>query len=115
MFSPDDLDESARRLRRAGAFSSVAMQEADRLGPGNTMDITATVVESLPRRFGFGAEVSSSDGVNLNGYWMHRNLFGGRRTFGSIFRGRVWEAATIRNTASALSSPVPRPLTRIRR
>ncbi|KFI32192.1 outer membrane protein assembly factor [Haematobacter massiliensis] len=77
VFDPADLEESARRLRRAGAFSSVAIQEADRLGPGNTMDITATVVESLPRRFGFGAEVSSSDGVNLNGYWMHRNLFGG--------------------------------------
>ena len=26
---------------------------------------------------GFGAEVSSTDGAMLSGFWMHRNLFGG--------------------------------------
>lgn len=77
VFDPEDLSESARRLRRTNAFSSVSLEEADTLGPGDTMDITATVVESLPRRFGFGAQVSSSDGVDANAYWMHRNLFGG--------------------------------------
>lgn len=81
VFSPDDLDDAARRLRRTGTFTSVSLSEAETLGPGDTLDITATVVEAKPRRLGFGAEVSSSDGLALSGYWLHRNLLGGAESF----------------------------------
>src|SRR5690606_39677942 len=40
-------------------------------------DIGVTVVEQKPRRFGFGAELSSTEGLKLSAYWMHRNLLGG--------------------------------------
>lgn len=76
-FSPDDLAKVGKRLRRSGAFRSVAIAEDGSLGSGDTLDIIATLVEERPRRFGFGAEISTFEGGRVNGYWMHRNLLGG--------------------------------------
>ena len=77
VFSPDELALAQKRLRRTGAFDSVALVEAETVGPNDTLPITAQVSEALPRRFGFGAEVSTTDGLGVTSYWMHRNLFGG--------------------------------------
>ncbi|WP_249139106.1 autotransporter assembly complex family protein [Actibacterium sp. MT2.3-13A] len=76
-FSPDELGRSAQRLRRTGAFSSVALSEAETPGPDGTLGIAAAVVDAKPRRFGVGAELSSIEGLALSGFWMHRNLLGG--------------------------------------
>jgi translocation and assembly module TamA len=76
-FSPDAVQDAADRLRRTGAFRSVALTEAERVAPDGTLDITATVIEETPRRIGFGAEVASFDGLTLSGFWLHRNLLGG--------------------------------------
>ena len=76
-FSPEDLDRTTARLRRTGAFSSVSLTEDERLGPDNTLGITAEVAEAKPRRLGFGAELSSLEGLQLSGFWLHRNLRGG--------------------------------------
>lgn len=76
-FDPAAMQRSAQRLRRTGAFQSVALTEADALGPGNTLDIGAAIVEAPPRRIGFGAEVDTVDGLRLSGFWLHRNLLGG--------------------------------------
>ncbi len=76
-FSPARLDEVRARLRRSGIFSSVALTEAEALRNGNLLDADLVVVEAKRRRLGFGAELSSSDGVTLSGYWLHRNLLGG--------------------------------------
>jgi translocation and assembly module TamA len=75
-FSPEVLDRVAERLRDTGVFSAVALGEQP-LGPGDTMDIVATLTESPPRRFGFGAELSSDAGARVSAFWLHRNLFGG--------------------------------------
>lgn len=76
MFSPDTLDRVEARLQDTGVFSAVALQEGD-VGPDGVMNIEATLVESEPRRVGFGAELSTDDGAALSAYWLHRNLFGG--------------------------------------
>lgn len=76
-FSPDELEKSAKRLRRAGAFKSVSLSEAENLRAGDVMDIEMNVADEKPRRFGFGAELSSNEGVTLSTFWQHRNLFGG--------------------------------------
>lgn len=80
-FDPVELERAATRLRRSGAFSSVTLREAEELGPGDTMDIELDVVDAKPRRFGFGAELESIEGLTLSGFWMHRNLFGGAERF----------------------------------
>lgn len=77
VFSPDELRLAQARLRRTGAFSAVALIEAGRIGPDDTLPITAQITEAKPRRFGFGAELGSLDGLTLSTYWLHRNLFGG--------------------------------------
>lgn len=81
VFSPDELDRAAARLRRTGAFSSVSFTEADALGPGSAMDIDLALADEKPRRFGFGGEISSLEGLLLSGFWMHRNLLGGAERF----------------------------------
>lgn len=77
VFSPSDVDRSAARLRRTGAFSTVALTEAETVGANDTLDIVAQVAEEKPRRLGFGVEYSTVEGLGLSGFWMHRNLFGG--------------------------------------
>lgn len=77
VYSPEALERSSERLRRTGAFRSVVLQEADVVGPGNTLDISADLVDAKPRRFGFGAEIASFEGLTLSSFWLHRNLFGG--------------------------------------
>lgn len=76
-FAPSELETVAKRLRRTGVFRSVALTEAETLGPGDTLDVNLSLAEEALRRFGFGIEASTSDGVNLSGYWLHRNLLGG--------------------------------------
>lgn len=76
-FDPDELDLVRQRLRRSGVFSAITLDEADTLGPGNTMDVDLTVVEQKPRRIGAGFEISNTDGAQVSAYWMHRNLLGG--------------------------------------
>ncbi len=75
-FSPGTLARVETRLQDTGVFSAIALQEGD-VGPDGTMDIAATLVESEPRRFGAGAEISTDDGASVSAYWLHRNLFGG--------------------------------------
>ncbi len=76
-FSPDEMEKSAKRLRRTGAFKSVSLTEAEELRDGDVMDIDLNVADEKPRRFGFGAEVSSNEGAGLSAFWLHRNLLGG--------------------------------------
>ncbi len=77
VYSPDELDAVAQRLRDTGAFRSVSLSEGETVAPDGRMDITARLVEEKPRRFGVGAEIESSEGVSVSTYWMHRNLLGG--------------------------------------
>lgn len=77
VFSPNDLETVTKRLRRTGTFRSVALTEADALRNGDVLDIDLAIQDEKPRRFGFGAELSSTEGVKLSGFWLHRNLLGG--------------------------------------
>ena len=77
VFNPDEIRKATTRLRRTGAFSVAALSEAEEIGPGDTLDVNLQIVEQKPRRFGFGAELSTNDGLGLSGFWLHRNLLGG--------------------------------------
>ncbi|WP_424944944.1 autotransporter assembly complex protein TamA [Aliiroseovarius crassostreae] len=81
VFSPETLRKVATRLRRTGAFASVALSEGETLRDGNVMDIGLALVDETPRRFGAGAELSSIEGVTLTGFWLHRNFLGGAERF----------------------------------
>lgn len=81
VYSPDELERAARRLRRTGTFDSIAITEAENIGPDQTLPVTITVAERKPRRIGFGIELSSIEGLGVSSYWMHRNLLGGAEQF----------------------------------
>ena len=76
VYDPDELRAATQRLTRTGAFASVSIAEGEAIGPGNTLPMTVTVVERLPRRFGFGAEVASDEGLSASTFFLHRNLTG---------------------------------------
>jgi len=77
VYSPAEIDRALARLRSAGAFRAASLTEAEKATPDLALPTTLTVVENKPRRLGFGAELTSFDGLALSAYWMHRNLLGG--------------------------------------
>lgn len=77
VFSPEELRQSTERLRRTGAFNAVALSEAEEIGPGDTLGITAQITDAPKRRLGFGAELSTLEGLTVSAFWLHRNLLGG--------------------------------------
>ncbi|WP_374429319.1 autotransporter assembly complex family protein [Tabrizicola sp.] len=81
-FSETELRRAETRLRRTGIFSSVALSEDEAVTAPALLGITATVVEQKPRRYSFGVEIASLDGVSLTGSWIHRNLMGGGERLG---------------------------------
>ncbi len=81
VYSPDDLTRAERRLRDTGAFDSVALVESDDIAAGDVLPVTAQIAEAKPRRFGFGLEYSTIEGLGTSAYWMHRNFFGGAEQF----------------------------------
>ena len=80
-FDPDEITRAERRLRRTGTFRSVVVNEGETASPDGTLPLTIEVAEQTPRRFGFGAEYSTIDGVRLTGFWLHRNFLGGAERF----------------------------------
>ncbi len=77
VYSPDELRRAADRLRRTGIFSSVSLVEDEAVTAPDILGVTAILVHEKPRRYRFGAEVASLDGLSLTGSWLHRNLLGG--------------------------------------
>ncbi len=77
VYSPQEVEKAARRLRETGAFDSINLREAEAIGPGKTLPVDIQVVEALPRRIGFGIELSSVEGLKVSSYWLHRNFWGG--------------------------------------
>lgn len=77
VFSPRELETASQRLRRSGAFRSVVLSEGEAVGPDQTLDINAELVDAKPRRIGFGGEIGTIEGLSLSGFWLHRNLLGG--------------------------------------
>jgi translocation and assembly module TamA len=81
-FSETELRRAETRLRRTGIFASVALTEDEQITAPDLLGITATVVEQKPRRYSFGAEIASLDGLSLSASWLHRNLLGGGERLG---------------------------------
>lgn len=77
VWSPKEMRKAQERLRRSGVFSSVTFTQDASVTPPDLLGQTLTVVEDKKRRIGFGADVGTTSGLNLSGFWLHRNLFGG--------------------------------------
>lgn len=76
-YHPDEVRRSRARLVDTGAFNTVVLREAETPNPDGTLDYTLRVEDAPQRRLGFGAEVSSDEGLSVEAFWLHRNIFGG--------------------------------------
>ncbi|MGL5012046.1 MAG: autotransporter assembly complex protein TamA, partial [Paracoccaceae bacterium] len=81
VFSPEELERAAERLRRTGVFSSVVLADDEAITAPDLVGITAELTEEKRKRYSIGAEVASFEGLTLSGYWLHRNLLGGAERF----------------------------------
>lgn len=75
-YDPDRMDMAKQRLIDLGVFQVVQISEDAPIGPDGALPITIVVKEKPPRRIGVGAVYSTTEGVGLETFWLHRNLFG---------------------------------------
>lgn len=75
-YDPDEIKKANDRLARLDVFRAARIEEAQTIGEDGSLPVAVIVQERLPRRFGFGGSYSTIDGLGLEAYWMHRNLFG---------------------------------------
>ena len=76
IYSPKEIEEARERLLALDVFSSVSVREAEALDGNGAIPMNVQVSERKHRYLGAGATFSSTEGVGLEGYWGHRNLFG---------------------------------------
>lgn len=75
-YDPDTIERARKRLQDLGIFASVSVVEGDTVGPDGVLPITFVFSERKRHLIGGGVSYSTIDGATLEGYWMHRNLFG---------------------------------------
>lgn len=75
-YDPDDMELARERLNRLGVFRSARVETAEQIAEDGALPVNVIVQERLPRRFGVGGSFSTVDGLGLEAYWLHRNLFG---------------------------------------
>ena len=74
VYDPEQIGRARQRLLDLDTFRAVDLVEGT--ASGGTLPIEIALTDRLPRRFGLGASVNSVDGAGLEGFWLHRNLFG---------------------------------------
>lgn len=75
-YDPDDIERARERLTRLGVFRSMRIEAAQQVQPNGLLPYQIIVQEQALRRFGIGASYGTLDGLGVEGYWLHRNLFG---------------------------------------
>lgn len=75
-FDPDRVRAGEDRLNRLGVFSSIRIEEADAIAPDGSLDMTVAVQEGKRRTIGIGGTISTIEGLGVEAFWAHRNLFG---------------------------------------
>lgn len=75
-YDPDDIARARQRLARLDVFRSLRLEAAEAIRADSSLPYTLFVQEQALRRFGVGATFSTLDGLGIEGFWLHRNLFG---------------------------------------
>jgi translocation and assembly module TamA len=75
-YRPQKIDALRDRLMGLGVFSAVRIKPATALDAKGELPVDVELQDRLPRTIGFGLSYETQLGFGVNGYWMHRNLFG---------------------------------------
>ncbi len=75
-YNPADITRARERLTDLGVFTAVKIVEDPAIAADGSLPLTVIVQERAARRIGAGATFSTTDGLGLETFWLHRNLFG---------------------------------------
>ena len=76
-YSPQEIERRARPAAGAGSLQQRRRsRRPSKLDADGNIPIGVQVSERKPRYFGLGGTFSNTEGLGLEGYWGHRNLFG---------------------------------------
>ena len=75
-YSPAKVEELRGKLTSLGTFNSVRLKPATELDANGELPIEAELTDRLQRSFGFGVSYETQLGFAVEGFWVHRNLFG---------------------------------------
>jgi translocation and assembly module TamA len=75
-YDPAKVDLLRGKLTSLGTFNAVRIKPATTLGPNGELPIDVELTDRPQRSFGFGVSYETQLGFAVNGFWVHRNLFG---------------------------------------
>ena len=75
-YKPANVNALRDRLTSLGVFNAVRIKEATKLDANGELPVDVSLTDRPPHTIGFGASYETQRGFAVNGYWMHRNLFG---------------------------------------
>ena len=75
-YSPAKVTAMRDRLTSLGTFNSVRITPGTKLDENGELPFDVALTDRPARTIGFGASYETQLGFAVNGYWMHRNLFG---------------------------------------
>lgn len=75
-YDPAKVDLLRGKLTSLGVFNAVRIKPAATLGPNGELPIDVDLTDRPQRSFGFGVSYETQLGFAVNGFWVHRNLFG---------------------------------------
>jgi translocation and assembly module TamA len=76
VYSPDEVEETQKRLLNSNLFSSVLISHAEELDENGELPIKMRIAEAKHRQITLGAFYATVDGPGGSFTWTHRNLRG---------------------------------------
>lgn len=113
-YDPEKVKKLRDRVGGLGVFSAVRVKSAPELDANGELPIAVELRDRPPRTIGFGAGYETRRGFAVNGYWLHRNLFGQAESvklsaeLNNIARGGV-DGRSLANTGFAVSAAFLKP------
>jgi translocation and assembly module TamA len=86
-YHPRILERARTRIGELPALASVVVRTGEALEPDGSVPVIIEVSERKPRTIGAGVTFASTEGVGVEAFWAHRNLFGQSETL--RFEGEV--------------------------
>ncbi len=75
-YTPDKVEDLRGKLTSLGTFNAVRVKPATELDSKGELPIDVELTDRLQRSIGFGASYETQLGFAVEGFWVHRNLFG---------------------------------------
>jgi translocation and assembly module TamA len=75
-YHPSKVTRLTERLTSLGVFNQVKVTPGTTLDANGELPFDVEVADRPPRTIGFGAAYETQRGFSVNGFWLHRNLFG---------------------------------------